>query len=346
MTRMMRSSVLLAACLGLWSCTNDPTADEAGVPTAIVSNPTVNFVTQGQSQLITFGLVDELGGLIPSTWTISNVSPEISVTFDSTYRVVYKNGDSTLSLPDMQSQIRVTVNGLAGGSASLTVSASGVSQNVLVNVVPTSVPATITPSSSMYGDTVVVTMPAGYSLAADASFVSGIDEIPGLVFEVAADGSSAKVALPPGISSPLTISGVMVAFLPGTPLTIPTVASASRASQGDYTIAGVLPALPTAVGGTLTFSDAYAEFEQFYQFTVTQTTTLQITTSWEDGDNDYDVAFWDDTGAFICYCGSFTGSMPEVSTHQFAPGTYYVSPEFYSGVYSPITMTFEVLSVP
>ena len=57
MTRMIRSSVLLAACLGLWSCTSDPTADEAGVPTAIVASPAVAFVTKGASELVKFGLV-------------------------------------------------------------------------------------------------------------------------------------------------------------------------------------------------------------------------------------------------------------------------------------------------
>ena len=164
MTRMIRSSVLLAACLGLWSCTSDPTADQAGVPTAIIASPSVAFVTKGATELIKFSLVDELGGLVPSTWTISGVPPEYAVAFDSTYRVIYNNGDSTLTLPDEQTEIRVSVTGVELGGGTFTVSASGKSLPVVVNVVPGSLEATFNPANPAPGQVVTMTMPPSLRL--------------------------------------------------------------------------------------------------------------------------------------------------------------------------------------
>ena len=43
MMRTIRSSVILAACVGIWSCSGDPTADEADVPVGILADPGVVF---------------------------------------------------------------------------------------------------------------------------------------------------------------------------------------------------------------------------------------------------------------------------------------------------------------
>ena len=71
MTRMIRGSVLLAACVGIWSCSSDPTADEAGVPCQNrCRTPAWSSSSRTTAELISFQLVDELDGGVPSTWTI------------------------------------------------------------------------------------------------------------------------------------------------------------------------------------------------------------------------------------------------------------------------------------
>jgi hypothetical protein len=347
MTRMIRSSVLLAACLGLWSCTSDPTADEAGVPTAIIANPTVAFVTQGQSQLIKFGLVDELGGLVPSTWTIGAVPPEFTVAFDSSYRVVY-NSDGTLTLPDNQSEIRVTLTGIAGGAGSFTVSASGVSLDVPIGIVPTTVPATIAPSSVGLEESSVVTMPAGYTLTPASTFTAGTVN-PAYVVSIAGDGSSAEIILTPGSTGPLVISGVELAFLPGTPLTLPTVETVSRPIQDDPTSAPGI-ALPP-LGGSVTFTDPVGDgADQFYQFTVTGTETLRFTTSWAGG-ADVDMLICSSTactGFVPGGLGGATGANPEHATvGPLAAGTYVLWENIYDAHDDPpvaYTITIENLA--
>jgi len=330
---MMRSSVLLAACLGLWSCTNDPTADEAGVPTAIVASPLVNFVTQGTSQLITFGLVDELGGLIPSTWTISGVSPEISVAFDSTYRVIYKNGLDTLLLPDMQSQIRVTVTGVSSGVANLTVTAGGVSQDVKVSVVPSQVAATFNTTTPDIGEELVLTMPSGLSLLPTATFSAGT-AAPPIVVSLAPDGSSATLLVAPGTSSPITIAGVTPDFAAlnlslNTTETITATSTSTFTGTDDPTTAPTIT-LP-GVGETIAFYDIPAYVDQFYKLVITDSTTVTVGTDWADHSGDIDQLWMNSSFAVIPPFSAATGAAPESSTATLAPGTYYFFADIYDG---------------
>lgn len=321
MKRMIRSSVLLAASLGLWSCSSDQLADEAGVPTAIVATPTVAFVTQGETQLIKFGLVDELGGLIPSTWTIGAAPAAYTVTFDSTFRVVY-NSDGSLTLPENQSEIRATITGISGGSGTFTVSASGISQDFTVGVVPTGFSATVAPADVVFGtgDTTTVTMPAGYALSPTSTFTAGTAN-PSYVVSMAGDGSTADIILTPGSTGPLVISGVLVDFLPGTPLTLPTETSVSRPAQDDPATAPSIT-LP-AVGSSLTFTDPVGDaVDQFYHFTVNGTESIRATISWAGG-ADVDLLWCTaDCSAFVGNFSGATGANPEVSTVLLAAGTY------------------------
>ena len=190
MTRMIRGSVLLAACVGLWSCSSDPTADEAGVPYKIVSLPSVVFVKQDSSQLIAFQLVDELDGTIPENWTFSNTSPNFAVAMDSSYRPIY-NPDGTLTLPEEQTVVRVTITGTALGVSSFTASAGGKTLVIPVNVVPGTLYATFSPSNPAPGDTVTMTMPGTLRLA-DTSAVTFPGNLAPIIVDRAVDGTSLR----------------------------------------------------------------------------------------------------------------------------------------------------------
>lgn len=206
MTRMIRSSVLLAACVTLWSCTNDPTADEAGKPYQIVAVPGVVFVQQDADELVGFQLQDELGGSIPEAWTIDASSPYFGVAFDSTYRPVY-NPDGTLTLPEAQTEVRATISGLALGIDSFTVSAGGKTLTIRVNVVPGRLYATFSPSNPAPGEAVTMTMPPTLRLT-PASTVTFPGNLTPVSLVIAPDSMSATFIPAPTTDTTATVSGV------------------------------------------------------------------------------------------------------------------------------------------
>jgi len=193
MTRMIRGSVLLAACVGLWSCSsNDPTASEAGVPYKIVSLPSVIFITVDSSTNIGFQLVDALDGQIPSDWTIGAAPPEFQVTFDSTFRPIY-NSDGTLTLPSQQTEVRATITGLVAGKDSFLVTASGKSLYIPVQVVPGSVfDAKWSNRAPQLSDTVLLTPPVGMKFTDSSQVTLGTGTAPYRI-SVAPDGSSIRM---------------------------------------------------------------------------------------------------------------------------------------------------------
>lgn len=318
MTRMIRGSVLLAACVGLWSCSSDPLGNEAGVPFKIVSLPSIVFVNEGSSQLIGFQLVDELDGQIPATWTIGATPPEFSVAIDSSFRPVY-NSDGTLTLPPEQTEIRATITGLLAGATEFTVSAGGKSLTIPVYVVPVAFQATVTPTAVAIFDTVTVTMPAGYILRPDAVFDVGLDT-PAYPYSIAADGSSATMVVPPGTDAAMTIAGVEIDFLPGTSLTLPTLTPISRPAQ-DNQSAPVVITLPTA-GNTLTFIDGVGDgTDQYYGFTSNGVDNIRLTVTWAGG-ADIDLLWQNSAGSYVGNFNGATGANPETTTVLLAAGNY------------------------
>lgn len=258
MTRMIRGSVLLAACVGLWSCSSDPTADEAGVPFKIVSLPSVVFVKQDSSQLISFQLVDELDGQIPETWTFTSSSPNFTVAMDSSYRPVY-NSDGTLTLPEVQTEVRATITGTALGISNFTASAGGKTLVIPVNVVPGNLYATFSPANPNPGDTVTMTMPPTLRLS-PTSAVTFPGNVNPIIIDRAADSLSLRF-----ISAPTTDTTAVVTLVSNTefptiaPVTLTTKDKVTGSQSGTWT--GQLPAtLSPLVAGqvTVTLNPAYA----------------------------------------------------------------------------------------
>lgn len=215
MTRMIRGSVLLAACVGLWSCSSDSTASEAGVPDKIVSLPSVVFVKQDSSELVAFQLVDALDGQIPTTWTVAATSPLFSVAFDSTFRPIY-NPDGTLTLPGQQTEARATITGVALGIDTMTVSASGKTLDVIVNVVPGTLHATFSPANPAPGDTVTMTMPAGILLSQTSAVTFTGNQAP-IIVDRAADSTSLRFISAPTTATNATVTKVWDTNFPTLP---------------------------------------------------------------------------------------------------------------------------------
>jgi len=319
MTRLIRGSVVLAACVGILSCTGgDPTVGSPGTPDKIVALPGVVFVNAGQSQLISFQLLDDNTGQIPTSWSVGATPPEFSVAIDSSFRPVY-NPDGSLTLPSEQTEMRATITGLAAGAAQFTVSASGKSLVIPVYVVPVAFNPTVTPAAAVLLDTVTVTAPAGYIIRQDAVFGTGT-AFPAWVYNVAADGSSAQIVVPPGSNDLLTIAGVEINFLPGTSLTLPTTTTVTRAKQ-DNQGAPVMLALPAA-GSSLVFTDAPGDGpDTYYGFVSNGVDSLRLTVGWEGG-ADIDLLWQNAAGSYVGNFSGATGANPEVTTVLLPAGNY------------------------
>jgi hypothetical protein len=258
MTRMIRGSVLLAACVGLWSCSSDPTADEAGVPFKVIALPSVVFIKQDSSQLISFQLVDEFDGQIPENWTFTTSSPNFTVAMDSSYRPVY-NPDGTLTLPEQQTEVRVTITGAALGISSFTASAGGKSLVVPVNVVPGNLYATFSPANPNPGDTVTMTMPATLRLS-PTSAVTFPGNVAPIIIDRAADSLSLRFINAPTTDTTAVVTLVSNAEFPTiAPVTLTTKDKVTGSQSGTWD--GKLPAtLSPLVAGqvTVTLNSAYS----------------------------------------------------------------------------------------
>jgi hypothetical protein len=333
MTRLIRGSVVLAACVGVLSCTGgDPTSGSPGTPDKIVALPGIVFVNAGSTQLISFQLLDDNTGQIPTTWSVGATPAGFNVAIDSTFRPVY-NPDGSLTLPSEQTELRATITGLIPSSGSFVISASGKSLTIPVTVIHAVLPATFNTTTPDIGQELVLTMPAGLSLQAGATYSATGAAAP-IVVSQAADGSSATLLVAPGTSAPIRVVGITPDYAPGVTLSLSTsdtiiATNASTFIGTDDPNTAPLITLP-AIGDTLAFYDIPAVVDQFYKIVLTDTTTITVNTDWADHDADID-QLWVNSAISVINCDACTGSAPEESTVTLAPGTYYFVADIYDG---------------
>jgi hypothetical protein len=240
MTRKIRGLVLLAACVGLWSCSSDPTADQAGVPDKIVSLPSVIFINTGDSTQIAFQLVDALDGQIPSEWTITNTSTLFQVTVDTTFRPIY-NPDGVLVIPAQPTEVRAQITGLTAGKDSFLVAASGKTLYIPVQVVPNLLDATFSTLAPAFGDTVTITAPSG-TLFTDSSVVTFAGATNPIVTEHAVDNTYIKMLVAPNTNAPATVTKVTLTGSPTLRFTLNTT---------DTLVSPVLANVPATMTGNV-----------------------------------------------------------------------------------------------
>jgi hypothetical protein len=129
MQRLTSCSVLFGVLAGIWACSGDPT-NNSGKPTFIVADPTVVFVTQGDSQGVVVSVVDEDGLSIVSDFSASNIGTGITVNKDPNFLPT-----QTIPPTDIGHQARFFVKGVDVTSTSFVVNASGLTKTVTVNSV-------------------------------------------------------------------------------------------------------------------------------------------------------------------------------------------------------------------
>ena len=333
MKRSMCGLVLFAAAAGLWSCNGDPTGDFR-VGEEVVADPTSVFVDEGSSKFVTVEVVDSQGNQLSGNFAAENVGAGITVEKDTTFL-------ETSTGQPISTAARFIVTGVAPGATSFDVTSGSATKTIPVRVIPLSVLATFTPAAPAADEPVTITLPAGFTFAADAGVASNLGA--GIVLSVATDGTSMTALIVPGSIGPLTLSGFGAAFLPGLPLTLSTVdviTAAPFAGIGATATAPVIP-VPAVVGDSTiilggtgwTAADITGDGgvgAQYYKFTVASAGDYHFVTNWpNDADLDAVVCF-----DAACAGGAFAGTgltQPEDGVLTLAAGTYYFCVVLFAG---------------
>lgn len=221
MKQMVRGAIAILALSGLAACVDDPLLDINGAPNQIQANPLIMLVKQGDSSAVLLRLVNTANNSVPTTFTISNVGAGIVINLDRLYRPEFINGADTLTVPEVKSQQRYYIRGVAAGEHSYTVTSQGVSQTFKVRVEPLNLGAALSRTTGVAGDQVVITALPGtkFTSTATVAFATGANAIQSR----AANGSTITVLVGPGVTGAATVAGITLDYYPTLPaLTLAT----------------------------------------------------------------------------------------------------------------------------
>lgn len=217
MKRLLRSSVLLAACVGFWSCTNDPTGDLGGTPTKLAATPSSLFIDKGATELVDIEVLDEQGAAVPSTFSVTSLDPGVDVTVDDEFRPEYGK-DGVLFVPDEVTKLRLNVTAVELVETTIHVTAGDLSTDIVVRVLPPLLEATFSELNPGLGDTITMTAPAGVlftpnpASANDTSKVTFGTAVAPVIVERDPNGTFIKMIVAPNSDAPATVTNLMLDY--------------------------------------------------------------------------------------------------------------------------------------
>lgn len=247
MQRLTRCMVLfgvVGALSAVSGCTSGDPTDNEGTPTAIVSDPDVVFVNQGESQPVVVSVVDEDGQPLEAEFTLGTVGAGITVAPDPDFLPV--TGGNPL-----RRQARFFVQAVDLAASSFEVSALGITDTIDVTSVPGSLAATFSNPAPALGDTISITAPAGTFFSQTSLVRFGIQDL--VITGRAADGSSITFIPSHTIAGPITVTEVKVTSDPDLTFTLATATPLVTDSLVDVaaTFSTTTPALGAPVTLTL-----------------------------------------------------------------------------------------------
>jgi Bacterial pre-peptidase C-terminal domain len=348
MKRSMCGLVVLTMAAGLWSCNGDPTSDLQGSEKHVVADPSTVVLGQGAQKFVVVQEVDAQGNQQAVNFTIRNVGPGITVEEDPTYL-------ATTIGTNLETSQRFIVTGNELLNSSFTVETNGDTLLIPVTVAPNDFAATFSTTAPTLNQELTVTAPAGYSFMPGAFVSFGADVV--VVTSRAPDGTSFSFVPQPIFPDPTeipptpkfrvgTIDSVEAAYIPGVPLTLPTQDSVLIPlldTVPGHNAPGTAPVIATpAVGGTSAFFDtggfSGADISgdggvgaQYYQFTVTETSSYTISLNWPASNlADLDLVLCSDPACNVANFVAAGASHPEAGDYNdLAPGTYYIVAVFF-----------------
>mgnify|MGYP002623002309 CR=1 FL=1 len=233
MNRTIRGMAGLLVALGASACANDWSLDFGGPPTQVQASPDAMFITSGAApKELLLRLVNDRNQSIPAEWTVTNVPSGMTVVKDANYRPDWINDDDTLTPDALQVQHRyfVSANIPTGGQFTFTVASQGISKQVTVRVLPTSLGASLSATAPALGEEVTIPAPATMSFNASTSTVTFT---PGGAAVITNRSATSISFLPrPGSQGPATVTNVTLNYAP-------TLAPRTLTTANSITVPGV-----------------------------------------------------------------------------------------------------------
>lgn len=249
MNRATRGMILLAAALGLLSCTGDPTGDLRSGIDHLVATPSAIFVSPNSIKLVQVEAVDGQGNRVGTSFSLGAIGGGITVIPDDSFNLVFDNNGKLIP-PTNWTRIRYIVTGVTNAANSdFVVTAGGKSLTIPVRILPDSVPGTalsnVTPN---VGDTVSITAPTNFRFSSTSVVTNGTAPIATL--GKSADSSQIIFVVGPGATNAVQVSNLVVQYAPA-------VGGYTLTSTNTVTTTATLPALtvsPTVgvAGDTIT----------------------------------------------------------------------------------------------
>lgn len=314
------------------ACFDDPTSSLRNGPSRLDLSRTAIFINLGDSLSVNAGVKDEQGNVFSAAGT-EWVSVDPTVATVAVDDIVIPNNAFS----------RAFILGVAAGRTYVRITGQGITDSVLVWVLPPTFSGTVTaPAGSMMGDTITIasTSVLGFTAATTVT-IGGVD-----AWLVSQTATQLKVMAsePAAAGSAVVLSHVSLLGAVDMTLTATTrvgVASTIRANGNSpanedpaTAPAGLLASrYTTPIIGVLNGTVA----DNFWAFTtpaaVAPATTgdsVEVTVVWHT-DADIDVAVLNAAGGCIsaqlpgsCYATMGTGNNPEVGVWRLAAATTYV----------------------
>jgi hypothetical protein len=256
-----------------------------------------------------------------------------SISADST-TVVFQAGPNANGIVSLNNLI-VSGNAALGNFVLAIDSAAAFTTPVVATV-----PGTLSTVTPQVGDTVTLTVGAGFKIrpTATVTMTAGVTATPAIITGVAADSSSISFLPAPGSTGVASVNGVLLSSFLALPLTLPTANSITVANTTAYTgtddpsTAPVFNISNMAVGDTIEFYDLSTNIDQFYGIQVTgASATIAARLSWPAGP-DVDILWCNAAcSAFVGNFSGATGANPENSTVTFTTGMNNFWVNLYAG---------------
>jgi hypothetical protein len=234
---------VVGALSAVSGCTSGDPTDNEGTPTAIVSDPNVVFVNQGESQPVVVSVVDEDGQPLEAEFTLGTVGAGITVAPDPDFLPV--TGGNPL-----RRQARFFVQAVDLAASFFEVSALGITDTIEVTSVPPNLAATLSNLAPALGDTITITAPAGTFFSQTSAVSFGVQDL--VITDRAADGSVITFIPAPTINGPLTVTEVKVTSNPDLTFTLAT--TETLVTDSLVNVAATFSSQTPALGETVTLT--------------------------------------------------------------------------------------------
>jgi len=284
------------------ACHNDPTAEGVGSPFAVVLDFSQLTLDQGTTAQVVARIVDSRFTPLTGDITFSSCNAAATVTLDPTF------------VPEPPTAKRATIAAVGADAGCIVASAAGAKpDSVSLIVLPTSFAGALSGTSADAGTVLTIASTAALKFdtaAVTVTFGGGV-----VAPFISKTADQLQVLVPFSDPGPLSISGVVVTYVAGLTVTLPTSTSFTQTGGDPFPganewqtapdITSLLPAvgqssLFLATGPASNPPNTCAEdrwgFGAFglagncaiFRFTLAAPTTISFTVDWEGGSADVD----------------------------------------------------------